>query len=75
MQTIFITAASGNIGSILIPDLLARNDIKLGLLTITASKLAIYKGNPSVTVVEGPLSDPRWVEEQLVGHAVGTPWA
>jgi hypothetical protein len=57
MQTIFITAASGNIGSVLIPSLLTRNDIKLVLPTSTTSKLATYKDNPNATVVEGPLTD------------------
>ncbi len=72
MQTIFITAASGNIGSLLIPSLLTRDEIRLVLPTSAASKLATYKDKPNVTVLEGPLSDPQWVEEQLLKHAVDT---
>jgi nucleoside-diphosphate-sugar epimerase len=72
MQTVFVTAASGNIGFILIPRLLTHPSIKLILPTSSASKLATYKNNPKITIIEGDLSDPQWVESQLHTHSITT---
>jgi uncharacterized protein YbjT (DUF2867 family) len=72
MQTVFVTAASGNIGTILIPRLLRQRGVKLILATTQAPKLAHFKDNTNVSIIEGALSDPQWVEKQLVDHQVNT---
>ena len=72
MQNIFITAASGNIGNLLIPSLLTNVDIRLILPTSSAQKLAKYDNQPNVTILEGPLSDPHWLESQFLTHHVDT---
>ena len=71
MQTVFITAASGHIGSKLIPLLLQTENIKLILPTTNAARLssALPKSD-LITVVEGSIQDPQWVETQLRTHNV-----
>ena len=72
MQKILITAASGNIGAHLIPSLLTTKDIELILLTSSAAKLSSFSTFEHVTIVEGLLSDPQWVESQLQKHEIDT---
>jgi nucleoside-diphosphate-sugar epimerase len=72
MQKILITASSGNIGAQLIPKLLATNAVHLVLVTSSAEKLSSFAKSDAVTIVEGPLSDPQWVETQLKVHKIDT---
>ena len=73
MPTVFITAASGHIGSKLIPLLLKTKDLKLVLPTSNAIRLtsSIPKSD-AITIVEGSIQDPQWVEKQLRSHNVDT---
>ncbi|KAH8594258.1 hypothetical protein B0O99DRAFT_595589 [Bisporella sp. PMI_857] len=61
MQKVLITAASGNIGSELIPKLLATNTVHL-----------CFADSDAVTIAEGPIADPQWVETQLKVYEVDT---
>lgn len=73
MPTVFITAASGHIGSKLIPLLLGSDDTRLILPTTNSTKLtASLPQNGLITVVEGSIQDPQWVEAQLRTHNVDT---
>jgi nucleoside-diphosphate-sugar epimerase len=72
MQKVLITAASGNIGARLIPNLLATKTIELFLVTSTAAKLSLLSASPRVTIIEGSISDTRWVETQLQSHEIDT---
>lgn len=74
MHTVLLTAASGNIGQKLIPSLLhnSNSPIKLILPTTNAEKLTHYSAHEHVTVVQGELSDPKWVEDVLRKHKVDT---
>jgi nucleoside-diphosphate-sugar epimerase len=73
MPTVFITAASGHIGSKLIPLLLSEGNTKLVLPTTNAAKLtsALPKSD-LITIVEGSIQDPQWVETQLKTYNVDT---
>jgi nucleoside-diphosphate-sugar epimerase len=73
MQTVFITAASGHIGSKLIPLLLSTQTTKLILPTTNAARLSSsLPKSDLITVVEGSIQDPQWVESQLRAHNVAT---
>lgn len=73
MQTVFITAASGHIGSKLIPLLLQTPTTKLVLPTTNAARLTSSLPNSGlITIVEGSIQDPQWVETQLKAHNVDT---
>ncbi|PMD49115.1 NAD(P)-binding protein [Hyaloscypha bicolor E] len=72
MQNILITASSGNIGAQLIRKLLATNAVHLVLVTSSTEKLSSFANSNAVTIVEGPLSDPQWVETQLKVHKIDT---
>ncbi|KXS95634.1 hypothetical protein AC578_3553 [Pseudocercospora eumusae] len=75
MRTILITAASGHIGSELIP-LLLKEHVNLVLPTSNASLLqskffSSSNGTPSnVKIEEGSIIDPNWVESILRTHNV-----
>lgn len=74
-RTILISAASGNIGSELVPLLLKEADTKLVLPTRSASKLrSAVSGSTSQNVVveEGDLANPAWVQTLLKSHNVDT---
>ncbi|KAF7187369.1 hypothetical protein HII31_11258 [Pseudocercospora fuligena] len=73
--TIVITAAGGHIGSELIP-LLLKEQVNLVLPTSNANRLqsklfSSSNGTPSnVSIEEGSITDPRWVESILKTHNV-----
>ncbi|EME87392.1 uncharacterized protein MYCFIDRAFT_75252 [Pseudocercospora fijiensis CIRAD86] len=73
--TILITAAGGHIGSELIP-LLLNEHVNLVLPTSNASRLQTKyfpssNTTPSnVSIEEGPITDPHWVESILKTHKV-----
>jgi UDP-glucose 4-epimerase len=71
MQTVFITAASGHVGSKLIPLLLQTEKTKLILPTSNAARLssALLKSD-LITVLEGSIQGPQWVETQLRTHNI-----
>ena len=70
MQKILITAASGNIGARLIPNLLATKSVELFLVTGNAARLSSLSASSYVTIIDGSISDPRWVETQLQSHEI-----
>jgi nucleoside-diphosphate-sugar epimerase len=72
MQRVLITAASGNIGARLIPTLLATKAVELFLVTRNADSLFSTSASPHVTILEGSISDPGWVETQLQSHEIDT---
>jgi uncharacterized protein YbjT (DUF2867 family) len=70
--TILITAAGGNIGSILVPKL-AQEQVQLVLPTSNAAQLEKNLSPASnVTIEEGSIKDPQWVEAILRKHQVDT---
>lgn len=71
-STILITAAGGNIGSILVP-LLARKQVHLVLPTSNAARLATnFSPASKIAIEEGSIKDPQWVEAILLKHQVDT---
>ena len=73
-RTILITAAGGNIGSALIPQLLSE-PFKLVLPTSSASRLQSKlpsNATSNVAVEEGKIQDPVWIESLLTKHNVDT---
>jgi nucleoside-diphosphate-sugar epimerase len=72
MSTVFVTAASGHIGVKLIPTLIEANT-HLILPTSNAAKLqASFAPSERITIVEGSVQDPQWVETQLQTYNVDT---
>lgn len=70
--TILITAAGGNIGSILVPQL-AQEPVQLVLPTSNAARLeSTLSPASNVAIEEGSIKDPRWVEAILRKHQVDT---
>jgi uncharacterized protein YbjT (DUF2867 family) len=70
--TILITAAGGNIGSILVPKL-AQEQVQLVLPTSDAPRLEKHLSSASnVAIEEGSIKDPQWVEAVLRKHQVDT---
>jgi uncharacterized protein YbjT (DUF2867 family) len=68
--TILITAAGGNIGSILVPEL-AKELTQLVLPTSNAARLARNISPASnIAIEEGSIKDPQWVESILRKHQV-----
>jgi nucleoside-diphosphate-sugar epimerase len=71
MQTVFITSGGGNLGRRIVPLLLSTQQFKLVLPTSNAARLtATLPKSDLVTVVEGSIKDPQWVESQLKAHNV-----
>ena len=70
--TILVTAAGGNIGTILVPKL-AQENVQLVLPTSNAARLE-EKISPAsnVAMEEGSIKDPHWVESILRKHQVDT---
>ncbi|KAM0708908.1 hypothetical protein Q7P35_002944 [Cladosporium inversicolor] len=70
--TILITAAGGNIGSVLVP-ILAEEQVQLVLPTSNATCLAAnFLPASNVAIEEGSIKDPQWVEAILRKHQVDT---
>jgi uncharacterized protein YbjT (DUF2867 family) len=70
--TILVTAAGGNIGSILVPTL-AQENVQLVLPTSNAARLEEKLSTASnIAVEEGSIKDPQWVESILRKHQVDT---
>lgn len=69
---ILVTAAGGNIGSILVP-ILAKQEAQLVLPTSNAARLkASLAPASNVSIEGGSIKDPRWVEKILKKHQVDT---
>lgn len=70
--TILVTAAGGNIGSLLVP-LLTEKETKLVLPTSNAARLeATLPSTPNVTIEEGSIKDPQWTEDIIKKHKIDT---
>ena len=70
--TILITAAGGNIGSIMVPKL-AQEQVRLVLPTSNASRLERSLSPASnIAIEEGSIKDPQWVESIIRKHQVDT---
>ncbi|KAL8705006.1 MAG: hypothetical protein Q9201_001851 [Fulgogasparrea decipioides] len=74
MSNIFVTSASGNIGKPLVPLLLNSPSIGNILLpTTNSSRLASQiPTSDRITILEGSIQDPAWVEEKILEHHVDT---
>ncbi|KAL8673851.1 MAG: hypothetical protein Q9168_001763 [Polycauliona sp. 1 TL-2023] len=75
MSNILITSASGNIGTPLIPLLLASPAINHIILpTTNASKLSslVPPSSDRITILSGSIQNPAWVEQTLTKHAIDT---
>ncbi|KAI4260271.1 MAG: hypothetical protein LQ352_000393 [Teloschistes flavicans] len=77
MSNILVTSASGNIGKPLIPLLLKSPAIKNIVLPTTnaarlSSQIPDQQQTDRITVLEGSIQDPAWVEEIFVKHAIDT---
>ncbi|KAL8739337.1 MAG: hypothetical protein Q9181_000068 [Wetmoreana brouardii] len=74
MSNIFVTSASGNIGKPLVPLLLNSPPIGHILLpTTNSSRLASQiPSSDRITILEGSIQNPAWVEEKLLEHHVDT---
>lgn len=74
-KSILLTSASGTIGRLLIPHLLSTTpeSTRLILPTSSATRLATTyppASFPRLTITEGPVSDPTWLESLCREHAV-----
>ena len=74
MSNIFVTAATGPIGPSLIPLLFDFSSTKqLIILTSSTAKPSIsISGSPLITIVQGLIQNPVWVERQLTEHQIDT---
>ncbi|KAI4107563.1 MAG: hypothetical protein L6R37_001523 [Teloschistes peruensis] len=74
MSNILVTSASGNIGKPLIPLLLQSPAInKIVLPTTKAARLSSQiPAQDRITVLEGSIQDPGWVEEIFIEHTIDT---
>ena len=74
MSNVFITSASGNIGTELVPLLIQSDAIKTLLLpTSNGARLkASIPSSNKTTVVEGSIQDPQWLETQFASHKIDT---
>jgi uncharacterized protein YbjT (DUF2867 family) len=64
-SNILVTAAGGNIGSLLVP-MLANHNVKLTLATRNAARLqAKLAPAANISIEEGSIKDPQWVETIL----------
>lgn len=75
-HNILVTAPGGNIGTELIPQLLQKPNWNLVLPTSNAARLQSKlptSTNPSqLTVEEGSIQDPHWIETLLTTHKIDT---
>ena len=74
MSNVFITSASGNIGTELVP-LLIKSDAIKTLLLPTSNAARLKDSIPSsnkTTVVEGSIQDPQWLETQFANNKIDT---
>lgn len=70
-HTILLTAAGGNIGTEAIPQLLTNPNWNLVLPTSNAERLkAKLPSSKQITVEEGSISDPVWIESILKKHGI-----
>lgn len=70
-HSILVTAAGGNIGTELIPKLLTNSNYHLVLPTSNAARLqSKLPSKANVSVEEGSIQDPVWIESLLRKHAV-----
>ncbi|KAL8843149.1 MAG: hypothetical protein Q9170_000279 [Blastenia crenularia] len=74
MSNFFITSASGNIGTLLVPLLMKSPKIKhLFLPTTNVSKLeAQVPKQDRITILDGSVQNPTWVEESFKNHQIDT---
>jgi uncharacterized protein YbjT (DUF2867 family) len=69
---ILVTAAGGNIGSLLVP-MLAQQKSNLVLPTSNAARLqANLKPAANISIEEGSIKDPQWIESILNKHQINT---
>jgi uncharacterized protein YbjT (DUF2867 family) len=69
---ILVTAAGGNIGSLLVP-MLAQHKVNLILATRNAARLqANLTPAPNISIEEGSIKDPQWIESILKKHQINT---
>ena len=67
-HTVLITAAGGNIGTALVPQLLS-DGMKLVLPTANASRLqSKIESNCNISIEEGNIKDPHWIQSLLQTH-------
>ena len=74
MPNIFVTAASGNIGTKLVP-LLVQSPSANKIVLPTGNSAKLAENSPKsdlINIVEGSIQDPSWVESQLVEHQIDT---
>lgn len=74
MSNVFITSASGNIGTELVPLLTESSAVNTLILpTSNAARLesSVPKSN-KITVVQGSIQDPQWLETQFSTHKIDT---
>lgn len=74
MANIFVTAASGHIGTPLIPLLLKSTSIKHVFLPTTDVPRLRSKIPKSdrITILDGTIQNPAWVEENFIKHEIDT---
>lgn len=70
--TVLITAAGGNISSVLVP-MLVQQKVQLVLPTSNAARLqASLKTEANVSIEEGSIKDPQWIKTILKQYRVDT---
>ena len=74
MSNVFVTSASGHIGTDLVPLLIQSNSIKtLVLPTSNATRLqSSIPSSDKIIVLEGSIQDPQWLEVQFGLHSIDT---
>ena len=74
MSNVFITSASGHIGTELVP-LLTHSDAVKTLILPTNNAARLESSVPKsgkITVVQGSVQDPQWLESQFSTHKIDT---
>lgn len=74
MSNVFITSASGNIGTELVPLLIQSDAVKTLILpTSNAARLeASVPPSDKIAIIQGSIQDPSWLEPQLSRRAIDT---